>query len=200
MLSEKQEWLSQAADNQPLTAAQLDTLLQQPEQQKTLERYQLIGAVMREEADSVLPADFSAQFAAMLEQEPGYQLQQQSSLLTRIKHSWQQAANAQWLKPAAQGAIAAGVALVAVFGVQQYQQPLEQEFNLPSPVLQTRPVAGFATPVSLSQTSVESRFAEQEQQAMLEQQRRLQALLQAHRQQVRLVEQTAEPEQEKREP
>lgn len=199
MLSEKQEWLSQAADNQQLTAEQLDSLLQQPEQQKTLERYQLIGAVLREEADSVLPADFSVQLATMLEQESDYKLQH-SGLLTRIKQSWRQAANAQWLKPAAQGAIAAGVALVAVFGVQQYQQPLEQDLSLPSPILQTRPVAGFATPVSLSQTSVESRFAEQEQQAMLEQQRRLQALLQAHRQQVRLVDQTTETEQEKREP
>jgi len=36
---------------------------------------------------------------------------------------------------------------------------------------------------------VEDRFAEQEQQAMLEQQKRLQALLNAHRQQVRVMEQ-----------
>ncbi|EHR40153.1 sigma-E factor negative regulatory protein [Alishewanella jeotgali] len=201
MLSEKQEWLSEAADNQPLTAAQLDALLQQREPQQTLERYQLMGAILRNEDASVLPADFSERFAARLEQEATYQLQPQHSLLSRLRGTLQQAANAQWFKPAAQGAIAAGVALVAVFGVQQYQQPLEQELMLPTPVLQTRPVAGFATPVSLSQTSVESRFAEQEQQAMLEQQRRLQALLQAHRQQVRLMEQPqAQQEPEQQEP
>ena len=91
--------------------------------------------------------------------------------------------------PVAQGAVAAGVALFAVLGVQQYQQPLEQELMLPSPVLQTNPIGGFATPVSLSSTTVDSRFAEQEQQAMQEQQRRLQALLQAHRQQLRIMDQ-----------
>ena len=59
----------------------------------------------------------------------------------------------------------------------------------PQPLLQTQPIAGFATPVSLSQTTVSDRFAEKEQQAMLEQQKRLQALLNAHRQQVRVMEQ-----------
>ncbi len=202
MLSEKQEWLSEAADNHPLTAEQLSELLAQAALQEKLERYQLTGAVLRNEADSVLPADFAEQLASQLDHEPTYQLQTHNSLLPKVTSSLRQAANADWFKPAAHGAIAASVALVAVFGVQQYQQPLEQQLTLPTPVLQTRPVAGFATPVSLSQTSVESRFAAQEQQAALEQQRRVQALLQAHRQQVRVSETPVtktETEQEKRE-
>ncbi len=203
MLSEKQEWLSQAADNQQVTPEQLSALLQQPELQQTLQRYQLASAVLRNEADSVLPADFSDNFASLLAQEPTYQLQTNAGILQKIKLGMRQAANAEWFKPAAHGALAASVALVAVFGVQQYQQPLEQEFAMPSPVLQTRPVAGFATPVSLSQTSVDSRFEAQEQQAMQEQQRRLQALLQAHRQQVRVTEvqqnTPSQQEQEQRE-
>jgi len=203
MLSEKQEWLSQAADNQQVTSEQLSALLQQPELQQTLQRYQLASAVLRNEADSVLPADFSDNFASLLAQEPTYQLQTNAGILQKIKLGMRQAANAEWFKPAAHGALAASVALVAVFGVQQYQQPLEQEFAMPSPVLQTRPVAGFATPVSLSQTSVDSRFEAQEQQAMQEQQRRLQALLQAHRQQVRVTEvqqnTPSQQEQEQRE-
>ncbi|GHG65205.1 anti-sigma-E factor RseA [Alishewanella longhuensis] len=202
MLSDKHEWLSQAADNQQVTPEQLSALLQQPELQQTLQRYQLVGAVLRNESDSVLPADFSDGLANLLADEPIYQLQNQAGLMQRIKGSIRQAANAEWFKPAAHGAIAASVALVAVFGVQQYQQPLEQELAMPAPILQTRPVAGFAIPVSLSQTSVDSRFEAQEQQAMQEQQRRLQALLQAHRQQVRVTDvqhNTAHPEQENRE-
>lgn len=201
MLSEKHEWLSQAADNQQVTPEQLSALLQQPKLQQTLQRYQLAGAVLRNEDDSVLPADFSDNFASLLAQEPTYQMQNSISLLQKVKLGLRQAANADWFKPAAQGAIAASVALVAVFGVQQYQQPLEQELTLPSPVLQTRPVAGFATPVSLSQTSVDSRFEAQEQQAMQEQQRRLQVLLQAHRQQIRVTDTQAASQdvQEKRE-
>lgn len=202
MLSEKHEWLSQAADNQQVTPEQLSALLQQPELQQTLQRYQLAGAVLRNESDSVLPVDFSDNFAELLADEPVYQLQNQAGLLRRFKTALHQAANAEWFKPAAHGAVAASVALVAVFGVQQYQQPLEQELAMPAPVLQTRPVAGFAIPVSLSQTSVDSRFEAQEQQAMQEQQRRLQTLLQAHRQQVRLTDvqhSTTPPEQDNRE-
>ena len=91
--------------------------------------------------------------------------------------------------------MAAGVALIAVLGVQQYQQPGEVMLT-PQPMLQTQPIAGFATPVSLSQTTVSDRFAEQEQQAMLEQQKRLQALLNAHRQQVRVMEQAQQAKQQ----
>ena len=201
MSSEKQEWLSQAADNHALTAEQLSELLQQPDLQDTVQRYQLAGAVLRNEPESVLPLDFADQLSNMLEQEPTYQLQNSNSLLHKLKSGLLQAANAEWFKPAAHGAIAASVALVAVFGVQQYQQPLEQQLSAPTALLQTRPIAGFATPVSLSQTSVENRFEAQEQQAIQEQQQRLQALLQAHRQQIRVSETQANKTttQEKRE-
>ncbi len=201
MLSEKYEWLSQAADNQQVTPEQLSVLLQQSELQSKLERYQLAGAVLRNEEVSFLPTDFSDNFATVLADEPVYQLQQQAGILQKIKTSLREAANAEWFKPAAHGAIAASVALVAVLGVQHYQQPFEQELAMPAPIFQTRAVDGFAIPVSLSQTSVESRFEAQEQQAILEQQRRLQVLLQAHRQQVRVSEaqSATPPEQEQHE-
>lgn len=188
MSSEHQDWLSAASDNKPLTKAQLDSLLSDAAQQSTLERYHVIGAAIRRENNSVLPADFAANVMAGLADEPVYKLQTDRSLLQRIKASVAVAANGRWMQPVAQGAIAAGVALMAVFGVQQYQQQPEDMLG-PQPLLQTQPVAGFATPVSLSQTTVSDRFAEQEQQAMLEQQKRLQALLNAHRQQVRVMEQ-----------
>lgn len=189
MSSEKQDWLSAATDNRQISDAELDLLLQQSELQQKLERYQLAAAVFRQEKSVPLPADFSTDIAALLQDEPAYQLTQSRNLLQKIGSGIRYAANGNWLKPAAQGAVAAGVALFAVLGVQQYQQPNGQDLMLPSPVLQTNPIGGFATPVSLSSTTADTRFAEQEQQAMQEQQRRLQALLQAHRQQVRVMEQ-----------
>ncbi|SNY53112.1 anti sigma-E protein, RseA [Arsukibacterium tuosuense] len=189
MSSEKQDWLSAATDNRQISDAELDLLLQQPELQQKLERYQLAAAVFRQEKSVPLPADFSTDIAALLQDEPAYRLTQSRNLLQKIGSGIRYAANGSWLKPAAQGAVAAGVALFAVLGVQQYQQPNGQDLMLPSPVLQTNPIGGFATPVSLSSTTADTRFAEQEQQAMQEQQRRLQALLQAHRQQVRVMEQ-----------
>ena len=188
MSSENQDWLSAASDNQPIGKAQLDSLLSSAELQHKLERYQTIGAVLRREAKSPLPDHFANDFATLLDAEPAYQLQSSAGLLTRIRAGLVHAANGRWLQPVAQGAVAAGVALMAVFGVQQYQQQAPDMLN-PQPLLQTQPIAGFATPVSLSQTTVSDRFAEQEQQAMLEQQKRLQALLNAHRQQVRVMEQ-----------
>lgn len=189
MSLDNQDWLSAASDNQPLSKAQLDRLLAQPELQDKLERYHLIGAALRRENASPLAPSFTDEFAALLADEPVYQLQSDRNLLQRVRAGLSQAANGRWMQPVAQGAVAAGVALLAVFGVQQYQQTGTADALTPLPVLQTQPVAGFYTPVSLSQTTVENRFAEQEQQAMLEQQKRLQALLNAHRQQVRVMEQ-----------
>ncbi|KUM53008.1 sigma-E factor negative regulatory protein [Rheinheimera sp. EpRS3] len=188
MSSENQDWLSAASDNQPLSKAQLDSLLNDAQLQHQFERYHLIGAVLRREPQSPITADFADNFAAQLADEPVYQLQSDRNLLKRLRNTVSVAANGRWLQPVAQGAVAAGVALMAVFGVQQYQQSPQQDAFAPLPVLQTQPIAGFATPVSLSQTTVNDRFAEQEQQAMLEQQKRLQALLNAHRQQVRVME------------
>jgi len=188
MSSENQDWLSAASDNQPLSKAQLDSLLNDTQLQHQLERYHLIGAVLRRETQSPITADFADNFAAQLADEPVYQLQSDRNLLQRLRNTVSVAANGRWLQPVAQGAVAAGVALLAVFGVQQYQQSPTQDAFSPLPVLQTQPIAGFATPVSLSQTTVSDRFAKQEQQAMLEQQKRLQALLNAHRQQVRVME------------
>ena len=193
MSSEHQQWLSAASDNQPLTKTQLDQLLADKELQQQLERYQLVGAVLRRE-QSPLSAEFATDFASLLEAEPEYRLNNDRKLLQRLRQRVVQAANGRWLQPVAQGAIAAGVAVMAVVGMQQYQQP-QQDINAPLPVLHTQPVGGFYTPVSLSQTTVEDRFAEQERQAMLEQQQRLQMLLNAHRQQVRVMEQARQANQ-----
>ncbi|MBU2113963.1 MAG: anti-anti-sigma factor [Gammaproteobacteria bacterium] len=193
MSSEHQQWLSAASDNQPLTKAQLAQLLADNELQQQLDRYQLVGAVLRREK-SPLNADFATDFASLLADEPEYHLNTSHNLAQRVRQFVLQAANGSWLQPVAQGAVAAGVAVLAVIGIQQYQQP-QTDLASPLPLLHTSPIAGFATPVSLSQTTVENRFAEQERQAMLEQQQRLQALLNAHRQQVRVMEQSRQANQ-----
>lgn len=185
------DWLSAAIDQQKLTEQQLTSLLRDDELQQQFERYQLIGAAIRQELPQQIHTDFSAQFAARLQQEPVHQLQPHGSILQRLGRRFQAAANADWFKPTAQTAIAASVALMAVVGVQHYQLPQEQEFMTPLPVLHTQPVAGFATPVSLSQTTVDARLEQHAHQAMLEQQRRLQELLNAHHQQVRTLEHSA---------
>ena len=197
MSSEKQDWLSAASDNQGISAQQLDSLLQDPDLQQQWLRYQMIGSVIRKELPDQLDIDFSDRFEALLDGEETYQLtaqpelQLQPVMATTRWNRFKTAANKPWMKTMMQGAIAASVALVAVVGVQQSQTSPDDAFTSPLPVLQTRPIGGVATPVSLSQNTVESSFAAQEQQLKLEQQRRLQELMQARQQQIRLMEQTA---------
>lgn len=197
MSSEKQDWLSAASDNQGISATELDNLLRDPALQDQWLRYQMIGNVMRNELPAQLDMNFADRFEAMLADEPAHQLQPEpvAELAPVGPVSlpwWKAAANQPWVKTMLQGAIAASVAIVAVVGVQQNQQTADEALTSPLPVLQTSPIGGVATPVSLSQTSVDSRFDAQQQRVQLEQQRRLQELMQAHQQQKRLLEQTVQ--------
>ncbi|MDR7121574.1 RseA family anti-sigma factor [Rheinheimera soli] len=193
MSSEKSDWISAASDNQAISPEQLDRLLQDAEVQQRFARYHLIGAAIRNELPAQLDMQFADNFASLLDQEPAYQLESSPVVHQNAPVSfWKklgEAANTGWFKTGFQGTVAASVALVAVLGVQQFQgSGQDADLNSPLPVLQTQPVAGFATPVSLSQTSVSSRFEQEQRQAMLEQQQRLQQLLQAHRQQIRVMD------------
>lgn len=198
MSSEKQDWLSAASDNQGISAQQLDSLLQDPDLQQQWLRYQMIGNVMRNELPAQVDLNFADNFELLLAGEESHQLQPEPVLqlaAVTATSRWgkiKSAANQSWVKTMLQGAIAASVAIVAVVGVQQSQQSADDALTSPLPVLQTRPIGGVATPVSLSQSSVDSRFAAQQQQQQLEQQRRLQELMQARQQQIRLLEQTAQ--------
>lgn len=193
MSSEFQEWLSAASDNQPVTAEQLDALIADPALQQQWLRYQLAGAVLRQEALPDLSSGFADNFAALLEQEPVHQLSAEPvpalAVATAKQVNVNPAANQSWWKWVLQGAMAASVAVVAVLGVQQNTP--DDKLTAPLPVLQTSPIGGVAAPVSLSQTSVQSAYTPQQTQAQLEQQRRLQELLQLRQQQIRLMEQAA---------
>jgi len=190
MSLEKPDWLSAASDNQAISSTELDSLLQDAELQQSFARYHLIGAAIRNELPAQVDLGFADKFAQALELETSYQLS--TATTPHTVSFWQkmsEAANNGWIKMGMQGAVAAAVALVAVVGVQQFQHAgPDADLNTPLPVYQTQPVAGFATPVSLSQTSVDSRFEQEQRQLVLEQQKRLQQLLQAHHQQVRVME------------
>lgn len=205
MSSEQKEWLSQASDNLSISAEQLDQLLSDPDAQATWLRYQAAGAAIRNELPAQASNQIADDFAAWLEQEPAHQLQAEPVVAAPLSQVKVQqvaapvAANQSWWKYLMQGAIAAGVALVAVVGVQTQLKSDDAASN-PLPVLQTSPIGGVAAPVSLSQTSVENRVTPEQQQLLMEQQRRLQELMQAREQQIRLMEQAAAqpqvPEQE----
>lgn len=196
MSSEQLDWLSAASDNQGISAQQLDQLIATPELQDQLVRFQLAGAAIRNELPDSLDFDFTDRFAALLEQEDAHILQvDEVPVLTATTASpasgniFKAAANSGWFKTLMQGAIAAGVAVIAVVGVQNQQNNADDALTSPIPVLQTGPIGNVVAPVSLSQTTVQTQYNPQQQQQMLEQQRRLQELMQARQQQIRLMEQ-----------
>lgn len=193
MSSEHQEWLSAASDNQPISAMELDALLSDPQLQQTWLRYQVAGAVLRDEPVAAVSSQFADDFALLLEQEETHQLVAGPVPVLATSGAAQvpvqPAANQSWWKWVMQGAMAASVAVVAVLGVQQNTP--DNNLTTPLPVLQTSPIGGVMAPVSLSQTSVQSAYSPQQTQSQLEQQRRLQELMQARQQQIRLMEQAA---------
>ena len=97
------------------------------------------------------------------------------------------------IKPMGQVAIAASAAALMIVGVQN--NVTDNSSITPSQVVQTVPLSGYANPVSFNVRSSQSQQSKQQaQQAMNEQlaservaqQRRLQALLKDHNQQVKL--------------
>jgi len=198
MSSEQLDWLSAASDNQGISAQQLDQLIASPELQNQWVRFQLAGAAIRDELPAALDLDFTDRFADLLEQEDAHVLPiatvpvlAATAQTKSAGNIFKTAANSGWFKTLMQGAIAAGVAVIAVVGVQNQQNPADDALTSPLPVLQTGPLGNVVAPVSLSQTTVQTQYNPQQQQLMLEQQRRLQELMQARQQQIRLMEQAA---------
>lgn len=198
MSSEQRDWLSAASDNQGISAQQLDQLIAEPELQDQWLRFQMAGAAIRDELPSALDLDFADRFASLLDKEEAHVLQVEAvpvlamaSANSAPANILKSAANSGWFKNLMQGAIAAGVAIIAVVGVQNHQTSADDALTSPLPVLQTGPMGNVVAPVSLSQTTVQTQYNPQQQQLMLEQQRRLQELMQARQQQIRLMEQAA---------
>ena len=142
----------------------------------TWSHYHLIGDVLRDELPSEISLDFSTQIAQAIADEPTVLAPKQSTLFNTIK-----AKVVQFSKPFGQIAIAASAAGLMIIGVQQ--NGAVNEIVMPSQVFQTTPLAGFAAPVSFNTQST-NRLSEK--QLYIEQQRRFQALLTDHYQQVKL--------------
>ncbi|PSJ42644.1 transcriptional regulator [Zobellella endophytica] len=177
------EHISALVDGEIQDKVLLEQLGRDHELSDTFARYHLYGDAMRNELPEHLQLDLSDRIAAALEQEPAIvaptsaparQVQQAEVVRPRFGRL------APALRHVGQFAVAASVSAAVIFGVQQYsQQP-----DAGSPVLNTVPLSGGAAPVSLNyQAENNERMSEQ---ALLEQQRKINALLMDHELQQRL--------------
>ncbi|MDD8059440.1 sigma-E factor negative regulatory protein [Shewanella metallivivens] len=184
MLKSSQEWVSAAVDGEAddKTLAQLSADVDSHEQ---WQRYHMIGDTMRGELPEAIDLDLSANIMAAIDLEP-----------TIIMPKAQQAEPAEHVAPAAktsnvvpffkqfgQYAIAATVAMVAIVGVQSYNQTNDAES--PLPVLTTRPLVGTVSPVSY-QTGTAQNQQNYSNDQVIEQRRRINAYIQDHMLQQRL--------------
>jgi sigma-E factor negative regulatory protein RseA len=178
MSENKFETVSSVVDSYQPNDEIIEDLLNDAHLSATWDRYHLMGDVMRGETSDVINLDLSSEIAAAIADEPTVLAPRTSNnLAAKFK-----AKVVHLAKPFGQMAIAASAAGLMVMGVQQ--NSADNNVILPeNQVVKTIPFGGIAEPVSLNfqQTSRTN-----EKQAFVEQQRRFQALLSDHQQQIKL--------------
>ncbi|USD65650.1 RseA family anti-sigma factor [Vibrio sp. SCSIO 43136] len=182
------EQLSALMDGESVDQALISELEHDAESQKSWQNYHLIGDVMRGEAPAEPKWDIASNVMAALEDEPAH------STVTSIDTVAPKAVEDQpmpaaartavpaWLSQIGQVAMAACVSLAVIVGVQQYGAGNEAgQIQSDLPILETIPVTGSAQPVSLNADNVNATEAQ-----MMEQRRRVNAILQDYNLQLRL--------------
>ncbi|CAM3818258.1 sigma-E factor negative regulatory protein [Avibacterium endocarditidis] len=145
----QKEQLSAYIDGEQISEAMTEKLCQDADLQKSWANFHTIRAVMRQESEVLLGADFTAKMADLIEQEeivvaqpmvsqPMPEETAQSPFMQTLK---------AWFMPMTQFAVAAGVCLVAVMGVQSFMAHNGKE-NQDAPVLQTLPFNNSVQEVS----------------------------------------------------
>ncbi|MOA13813.1 Anti-sigma-E factor RseA [compost metagenome] len=185
-----QEQLSALMDGDLSDVEVLNELGTDPALQDTWARYHLIGDAMRGDLPVNLQLDLSDSIMLALEDEPTILAPKPvqpaapqvhtAKVLPLLRRVSQQVG---------QYAIAASVAAAVIFGVQQYQG---QDGMPANPVLNTIPVGGSATPVSVHYPQDGNRATTRQQglneQQMQEQRERINAFLRDHQLQQRLLQ------------
>ncbi|MFB9848431.1 sigma-E factor negative regulatory protein [Oceanisphaera arctica] len=176
------EQISALVDGEIQDKVLLEQLGDDLELADTFGRYHLYGDALRSELPSHLRLDMSDRIAAALADEPAMiaapaaaKPQEEGANVVRPLFG----RISPMLRHIGQFAVAASVSAAVIVGVQQYGQG-----DLQSPVLNTVPMNGGAAPVSLNY-QIAPRESSQEQ-ALLEQQRRIHELLMDHELQQRL--------------
>ncbi|WP_025819577.1 sigma-E factor negative regulatory protein [Shewanella marina] len=178
-----QEWVSAAVDGES-DANTLAELAADKSCHDQWRNYHLIGDTLRNELPATIDLDLSARIAMAIDDEPAIVAPQVQST-TQADESKSKSKVVPLFKQFGQYAIAASVALVAVVGVQNYNQTDAGVNTAPLPVLTTRPLVGSASPVSF-QTEPSLQQQEYSNEQVADQRRRVNAYIQDHMFQQRL--------------
>ncbi|KNC10253.1 anti-RNA polymerase sigma factor SigE [Klebsiella sp. RIT-PI-d] len=183
----QKEKLSALMDGEILDNELLNELSRSSEMQKTWESYHLIRDSLRGETSDVLHFDISSRVMAAIEQEPAPLIPEAQP----VPHQWQKMPFwhkvRPWASQLTQMGVAACVSLAVIVGVQQYNAQGDATQQPETPVFNTLPMMGKASPVSLGVPADSSVAANgSQQQQVQEQRRRINAMLQDYELQRRL--------------
>jgi sigma-E factor negative regulatory protein RseA len=186
MSESKFETISSLVDNYRVTGDEseqaIDDMLKDEHLSTTWRHYHLMGDVIRDEIPSELQLDLSAQIADALQDEPT--ILAPNNRVDKTPNEFK-AKIIQLIKPIGQLAIAASAAGLMIIGVQQNTTD-SNEIITPNQIVQTKPLAGFANPVSFNYQQPVKPQKQAVLEQRIEQQRRFQALLSDHQQQIKL--------------
>lgn len=184
----QKEQLSALMDGETVDSALLAELSKDASLQQTWEHYHLIRDTMRGDTSDVLHFDISARVMAALENEPAHGVAPLIPEAQPEPQSWQKMPFwhkvRPWASQLTQMGVAACVSLTVIVGVQQYNTPSDASAQPETPVFNTLPVMGKASPVSLGVPADNLSGAGQQQ--VQEQRRRINAMLQDYELQRRL--------------
>lgn len=194
-IAANKEQISALVDGELQDKVLLEQLSNESALADTFARYHLYGDALRNDLPTYLDLDLSDNILAALADEAPHSLSITANTelpSSANDHAHQPSAEpesnvvrpvfgrvAPMLRYAGQFAIAASVSAALILGVQQYSQQ-----DMQSPVLNTVPLSGSATPVSLNYSTQTQQPTHE--QALLEQQRRIHELLMDHELQQRL--------------
>ena len=142
----QKELLSAYMDGEQVNQDTTQALCEDDTLGSTWQNYHLIRSVMRQETKVMLGQDFTAKMESLISAEPTYGAKEDQPTVAETQHHpFKQKLKAMFM-PFAQVAVAAGVCLAVVLGVQT---SLTKEANTPDvPVLQTSPFNSNVQPVS----------------------------------------------------
>ena len=186
----QKEQLSALMDGETLDNEVLSALSEDATLQKNWESYHLIRDTLRGDIGQVMHFDIAASVAAAIKLEPIYNT---SPLIPEAQPKperyesmpfWHKVR--PWAAQITQVGVAACVSLAVIVGVQHYNQPQPGQTQSDSPVFNTLPMMGQASPVSLGVPSESATTTTNATQQVQDSRRRVNAMLQDYELQRRL--------------
>ena len=166
----QKELLSAYIDGEQVNYELTEKLCQNAELQESWANFHTIRSVMRQETNVFLGADFTAKMESLIAAE-----EIQAAEVTESQPLPQEVENSPFM-PMTQVAVAAGVCLVAVLGVQSFNAKSTVQNAADTPVLQTLPFNNGVQEVSYNAPSKDVITTEQLEQKN----KRIGAMLQSY--------------------